>query len=92
MKTKNVISVKPTKAHSYFRMTPAYTHTDAHSPQALWLDSHFLIDQMVRARSVKVFGFNGAAGIWHTETIIESGGWMWGRCVPVHKRTVGGLR
>jgi cellulose synthase/poly-beta-1,6-N-acetylglucosamine synthase-like glycosyltransferase len=45
--------------------------------QAIWLDAHFIIEQNVRSRSGKVFGFNGTAGIWRTQAILDGGHWSW---------------
>ncbi|HWN70998.1 MAG TPA: glycosyltransferase, partial [Haliangium sp.] len=44
--------------------------------QALLLDGHFVIEQTARARSERLFNFNGTAGLWRRETIIEAGGWQ----------------
>jgi cellulose synthase/poly-beta-1,6-N-acetylglucosamine synthase-like glycosyltransferase len=44
--------------------------------QALLLDSHFVIEQTARARSGRLFNFNGTAGVWRRETILDAGGWQ----------------
>jgi cellulose synthase/poly-beta-1,6-N-acetylglucosamine synthase-like glycosyltransferase len=44
--------------------------------QALLLDGHFVIEQTARARSGRLFNFNGTAGLWRREAIVEAGGWQ----------------
>ncbi len=44
--------------------------------QALMLDGHFLVEQVARSRSGYFFNFNGSAGIWRKQTIVDSGGWQ----------------
>lgn len=44
--------------------------------QALFLDGHFIIDHTARHFSGKFFNFNGTAGIWRREAIIDAGGWQ----------------
>jgi hypothetical protein len=44
--------------------------------QALLLDGHFVIEQTARERSGRLFNFNGTAGLWRRETILEAGGWQ----------------
>jgi hypothetical protein len=44
--------------------------------QAILLDAHFLIEHLARHRSGKFFNFNGTAGIWHRQAIIDAGGWQ----------------
>ena len=43
--------------------------------QAMMLDSHFALEQQVRYGSNMLFNFNGTAGIWRTEAIIDAGHW-----------------
>lgn len=43
--------------------------------QAMFLDAHFMIEHTARNYSGKFFNFNGTAGIWRKETIINAGGW-----------------
>ncbi len=43
--------------------------------QAIMLDAHFGIEQMTRYRMGAFFNFNGTAGIWRKEAIIDAGGW-----------------
>ena len=43
--------------------------------QSLSLDSHFAIDQPVRANEDLVFNFNGTAGVWRKSAILDAGGW-----------------
>lgn len=44
--------------------------------QSLMLDGHFLIEQVARSRSGTFFNFNGSAGVWRKQTIIETGNWQ----------------
>ncbi len=43
--------------------------------QSIFLDGHFLIEHIARNRSNCFFNFNGTAGIWRREAIVEGGGW-----------------
>ena len=43
--------------------------------QAILLDGHFLVEHFARSRSGKFFNFNGTAGAWRREAILDSGGW-----------------
>jgi cellulose synthase/poly-beta-1,6-N-acetylglucosamine synthase-like glycosyltransferase len=45
--------------------------------QALILDAHFNIEHFARNRTGKFFNFNGTAGIWRKETIVDAGGWQY---------------
>lgn len=44
--------------------------------QGLFLDAHFLIEHYARNRSGKFFNFNGTAGIWRKQAILDAGGWQ----------------
>lgn len=44
--------------------------------QGILLDAHFLIEHLARHRSGKFFNFNGTAGVWRRQTIIDAGGWQ----------------
>lgn len=44
--------------------------------QALMLDGHFLIEQVARSRGGYFFNFNGSAGVWRRQAIVEAGGWQ----------------
>jgi cellulose synthase/poly-beta-1,6-N-acetylglucosamine synthase-like glycosyltransferase len=44
--------------------------------QAIFLDSHFVIEHTARNRSGRFFNFNGTAGIWRRQTILDAGGWQ----------------
>jgi cellulose synthase/poly-beta-1,6-N-acetylglucosamine synthase-like glycosyltransferase len=46
------------------------THT-----QSLGIDGHFIIEQSARAFSGLYMNFNGTAGIWRKQTIVDAGGW-----------------
>jgi cellulose synthase/poly-beta-1,6-N-acetylglucosamine synthase-like glycosyltransferase len=43
--------------------------------QSLLFDSHFIMEQGVRARAGMLFQFNGTGGIWRRRAIDEAGGW-----------------
>lgn len=43
--------------------------------QSLLFDSHFVMEQGVRARAGMLFQFNGTGGIWRRQAIDEAGGW-----------------
>lgn len=43
--------------------------------QAIMLDAHFLIDQAARWSSGCFFNFNGTAGVWRRQAIVDAGGW-----------------
>ncbi len=44
--------------------------------QALFLDSHFYIEQAARSRSGLFLNFNGTAGVWRRKAIVDAGGWQ----------------
>jgi cellulose synthase/poly-beta-1,6-N-acetylglucosamine synthase-like glycosyltransferase len=44
--------------------------------QALALDGHFVIEQQVRCKAGFFINFNGTAGVWRKETIIDAGNWQ----------------
>jgi cellulose synthase/poly-beta-1,6-N-acetylglucosamine synthase-like glycosyltransferase len=44
--------------------------------QALLLGPHFGIEHQVRYRQGAFFNFNGTAGIWRRQAIIDAGGWQ----------------
>lgn len=44
--------------------------------QAAALDAHFLIDQEAKNKSGYFITFNGTAGIWRKQCILESGNWQ----------------
>jgi len=43
--------------------------------QAMMLDSHFALEQQIRYASDMMFNFNGTAGIWRVDAIIDAGHW-----------------
>lgn len=43
--------------------------------QALLLDGHFVVEQFVRAHTGRFFNFNGTAGLWRRQAIVDAGGW-----------------
>lgn len=44
--------------------------------QAIALDGHFVIEQQVRNKAGFFINFNGTAGIWRTDCIIDAGNWQ----------------
>jgi cellulose synthase/poly-beta-1,6-N-acetylglucosamine synthase-like glycosyltransferase len=44
--------------------------------QAIFIDSHFQIDQSARAGSGLFMNFNGTAGVWRKDCILDSGNWQ----------------
>jgi cellulose synthase/poly-beta-1,6-N-acetylglucosamine synthase-like glycosyltransferase len=44
--------------------------------QSIFLDAHFLIEHIARNRSGRFFNFNGTAGVWRKQAIIDAGGWQ----------------
>lgn len=43
--------------------------------QAVLLDGHFVVEHTARHRSGCFFNFNGTAGIWRRQAIVDAGGW-----------------
>jgi hypothetical protein len=43
--------------------------------QALSLDFHFLVEQKAKSNSHLFMNFNGTAGVWRRECIVDAGGW-----------------
>lgn len=43
--------------------------------QAVFLDAHFTLDHQARADDGRFFPFNGTAGLWRRQCIIDAGGW-----------------
>ena len=44
--------------------------------QAMLLDGHFLIEHTARQRSGRLWNFNGTAGVWRRDALIDAGGWQ----------------
>lgn len=44
--------------------------------QSIFLDGHFIIEHTARNRSGRFFNFNGTAGIWRKQAILDAGGWQ----------------
>jgi cellulose synthase/poly-beta-1,6-N-acetylglucosamine synthase-like glycosyltransferase len=44
--------------------------------QAILLDGHFVLEHGGRNRSGLFFNFNGTAGIWRRQAILDAGGWQ----------------
>jgi cellulose synthase/poly-beta-1,6-N-acetylglucosamine synthase-like glycosyltransferase len=43
--------------------------------QAVAIDGHFLVEQAGRGLAGYWFNFNGTAGVWRAEAIVDAGGW-----------------
>jgi len=44
--------------------------------QSILLDGHFILEHGGRNRSGRFFNFNGTAGIWRRQAIVDGGGWQ----------------
>jgi cellulose synthase/poly-beta-1,6-N-acetylglucosamine synthase-like glycosyltransferase len=44
--------------------------------QAIALDKHFIMEQLVRSRARLFLRFNGSAGVWRRTCLEEAGGWL----------------
>jgi cellulose synthase/poly-beta-1,6-N-acetylglucosamine synthase-like glycosyltransferase len=44
--------------------------------EAILLDGHFVLEHGARARSGVFFNFNGTAGAWRRQAILDAGGWQ----------------
>jgi cellulose synthase/poly-beta-1,6-N-acetylglucosamine synthase-like glycosyltransferase len=44
--------------------------------EAILLDGHFVMEHGARVRSGDYFNFNGTAGMWRIQAIIDGGGWQ----------------
>lgn len=44
--------------------------------EAILLDGHFVLEHGARARTGEYFNFNGTAGMWRKQAIIDGGGWQ----------------
>ena len=44
--------------------------------QAIFLDGHFVIEHAARNRSGRWINFNGTAGIWRRQAILDAGNWQ----------------
>ena len=44
--------------------------------QAIFLDGHFAIEHAARCGSGRYFNFNGTAGVWRRQAILDAGGWQ----------------
>jgi cellulose synthase/poly-beta-1,6-N-acetylglucosamine synthase-like glycosyltransferase len=51
------------------------TYSALTQAQAVFLDGHFVIEHTARNRSGRFFNFNGTAGIWRRQAIVDGGGW-----------------
>jgi len=44
--------------------------------QALLMDAHFTVEHIARNRSGLLMNFNGTAGVWRRQAIVDAGGWQ----------------
>jgi cellulose synthase/poly-beta-1,6-N-acetylglucosamine synthase-like glycosyltransferase len=44
--------------------------------EAILLDGHFVLEHGARARTGDFFNFNGTAGMWRRQAIVDGGGWQ----------------
>lgn len=44
--------------------------------QSLGIDGHFVIEQQARSANGYLLNFNGTAGIWRKQAILDGGGWL----------------
>jgi len=44
--------------------------------EAILLDGHFVLEHGARVRSGDYFNFNGTAGMWRIQAIVDGGGWQ----------------
>jgi cellulose synthase/poly-beta-1,6-N-acetylglucosamine synthase-like glycosyltransferase len=44
--------------------------------QSIFLDGHLVIEHTARNRSGRFFNFNGTAGVWRRQAIVDAGGWQ----------------
>ena len=44
--------------------------------QAIFLDGHFAIEHAARCGAGRFFNFNGTAGVWRRQAIVDAGGWQ----------------
>ena len=44
--------------------------------QAIFLDGHFAIEHAARHGGGRFFNFNGTAGVWRRQAILDAGGWQ----------------
>lgn len=44
--------------------------------QGIFLDAHFIIEHLARNRSGRFFNFNGTAGVWRKQAILDAGDWQ----------------
>lgn len=52
------------------------SHDTLTQVQAILLDAHFLIEHGGRCFTGRFFNFNGTAGIWRKQCIVDAGGWQ----------------
>lgn len=45
--------------------------------QSIGIDGHFMIEQAARSWGGLFMNFNGTAGIWRKQAILDGGGWQW---------------
>jgi cellulose synthase/poly-beta-1,6-N-acetylglucosamine synthase-like glycosyltransferase len=52
-----------------------YNHSTLTKLQAIGHDGHFVVEQFSKCRSGFLFNFNGTAGVWRRQCIIDAGDW-----------------
>ncbi|MCP3927346.1 MAG: glycosyltransferase [Desulfobacterales bacterium] len=45
--------------------------------QSIGIDGHFMVEQSARNWGNLFMNFNGTAGVWRKESIVDGGGWQW---------------
>lgn len=45
--------------------------------QSLSIDAHFVVEQTARSQGNYWFNFNGTAGVWRKQAVLDAGGWKW---------------
>ena len=50
-------------------------HSTLTRMQSIGIDGHFVVEQLSRAENGLFLNFNGTAGVWRKEAILDGGGW-----------------
>ena len=53
-----------------------YDYSALTRAQAIALDGHFVVEHLGRNRNGLLMNFNGTAGIWRRQAIVDAGGWQ----------------
>ncbi|YCM42704.1 glycosyltransferase [Verrucomicrobiaceae bacterium 227] len=51
-------------------------HSALTKAQSIGIDGHFVIEQVARSANGLFLNFNGTAGVWRREAILDGGGWQ----------------